>query len=294
MNKSFDAILNALRNNNCMAIDSHNNREVKIEAIAKFGELDTIAMPADVPYYSINGMYVNDNGRAVISQYSWGVMNPDCVRDTPADSAEEYNKPHHHTPGISYHTLSDVTVVEVKVFDHEHLIYQLDLDHVENNPLPQVTGKHNVLCGSADHHLFVSATELPTKDFSLKIVENMMIGVEALKAASDIQIEASTTDTLGIEKKDWYPVVMRNCPNLAVPMFAALKNIFQSESPVNATSFSFVTTDNYYVTITDIESRDVLTEEQAHSILTGAAIQARVDVMKMAEELEKIAANKFQ
>lgn len=108
-------IVAALRAHNGMALDMHDQtsqREIKIEAVALFGEDAVVAMPADVPYYSINGLFIDKNGRACLSTFSWAVMDPQIIQDTPEASAAEFNKPEHHTPGLKYHQLSQVTLVK--------------------------------------------------------------------------------------------------------------------------------------------------------------------------------------
>jgi hypothetical protein len=300
MNKDFNAILTALRDNNGMAIDSHNNTEIKIEAIANYGTLAVVGMPADVPFYSINSMYVNKDGRAVVSGYAWAVMGPEIIQESPEQSAEEFNKPQYHTPGFGYSKLTDVTRVkegeiEIVVRDHEHLVYQLGLNYVENNPLPHY-GRTNLLSGSSDNRLFLSATQVPTgmKEFGKHINDNMLLGTAAIKKVSDIQIEASTTETFGIESRDWYQKALRNCPNLTNSLYAVFRDVFNGEPDMNAVSFSFVTNDGFYVTITEIESRQAVEEKHVHAIITGDIIQARVDVVELSEALESLAREKAE
>lgn len=303
MNTNFDAILTALRNNNGMAISSGSKTEVKIEAIATIGDKDVskdvVALPADQTHYSINGMYVNDNGRAVISGYSWGVMGPEIIQDTAIASAEEWNKPKHHTPGCSYLKLNNVTnvtpeqgEVEMTLLETDHLIYQLGLAIVQNNPLPQINASANVLYGSNDNHLFLAYTKLPIENFGEKIRDNMLLGVRATKACSDLQIEASATETYGIETRDWYQAAMRNCPNMSVPLFAVFRDVFDCQPQINALSFSFVTSDGYYVTMTEIESRDAVSEKQAHSLLSGDIIQSRLDMFAFGEAMAELVMEK--
>lgn len=276
MNKSFEAILTALRNHNGMAIDNHHNSEVKIEAIAKFGEVDTVAMFADVSYYSLNGMYVNDAGRAVVSTYSWAVMGPEIIQDTPALSAEEFNKPQYHTPGLSYHKLTEVTLIEEKeieviVNDIDHLVYALGLTPVKNNPLPQVAGE-NVLFASNDNHLFLAVTKMPTSDAGRKINDAYKLGIDMLMATGKFNFEYSTEPLDVVTHTAWFKKIGQNCKNVVNEVYSVFHDVFKGNPDCDALNYSFVTADGYYVTITDLLSKSTIPEEVAHRLLTGELI----------------------
>lgn len=109
---TIEQIIKALREHNGVAIDSHNNHGIKIEAIAQLGDREIVAFPANVSHFSLNSMFINAQGKPCVSTYSNGIMMPEYLIDGSFENGvAEYNNPKSHTPGLSYWKLTRLTYV---------------------------------------------------------------------------------------------------------------------------------------------------------------------------------------
>lgn len=109
---TIDNVVAALILNNCMAIDCHHQsgKQIEIKAVALLGDT-VVALHPDHAAYSLNSLFIGDNGIVHLSTCSNGTMFPEYARDTLEESAEEYNKPENHTRGMEYWKLTDVRYI---------------------------------------------------------------------------------------------------------------------------------------------------------------------------------------
>lgn len=279
MNTKFANILASLRANNGMAIDSHTGRELKIEAIAMIGDKDVVAMPADVAYYSLNGMFINSEGRAVVSSYAWSVMGPEIIRDTAIASAIEYNKPEYHTPGMSYHKLNNVT----NIIEEENMnafanatATAMGLSFTIDNPTPGADEMGSKLYLSADYKLMLAVTPLGNAELGMDVVESMRAGMEVVNKTGMFVVEMQGEDGQPLEAVANHPAYMAmlaTVPNIIATSTMIMKTPFMAKGiGGDAYSILMLSADGTLYGLNIIAGVEEVSKELAYSFLDGTFV----------------------
>lgn len=283
MNTKFATILASLRAHNGMAIDSHNGREVKLEAIAMFGDKDVVAMYADQPYYSLNGMFINSEGRACVSSYAWSTMGPEIIQDTAIASAEEYNKPEHHTPGMSYHLLNNVTniIEEEKTMNTNNIVAtSLGLTFSADNPVPGAKEMNSLLYTSADNKMFLNITPLESAEIGVEVLDTIISGVEIVNKMGVFKMEAQTEKDKPLAVAGDHPAYMAmlaSVPDIAAISTMVMKTPFLSKGLTgDAVSIIAIAGDGTMYTVTIFTAPEEISKELAWSFLDNSFLMEHV------------------
>jgi len=117
--RDFDSILAAIKANHGKVIDDHRfhcgsgeERMRSVYAIAKFGDKTVfLCSPEETPYFCLNGMYVDPDGVAHLSQWSVGGVIEFGRRGTLDTAIAKYNDPASWVPGHSFTPITDVTYI---------------------------------------------------------------------------------------------------------------------------------------------------------------------------------------
>ena len=281
MNK-FNDILVALRNNSGVAINGHNlGGTVKLEAIALLGK-EVVGMPEDSSHYSINSLVLREDGQVVLTSYSNAVMYPEYLRDTPQESADEFNKPENHTPGMSYRKLTDVTLIkEEQIMNTTNIVAaSLGLTFTADNPTPGAAEMGSMLYSAADNKMFLSITQLESAEVGAAVLEALVGGMSVVNKcgmfAMEMQTEADKP-LASVAAHPAYMAMLASVPNAVAMTTMIMKTPFVGKGVSgDAMSILAITEEGTLYGLTIMTGVEEVSAELARSFLDGSFVMEHI------------------
>lgn len=174
--------------------------------------------------------------------------------------------------------LNSVTVSTVNA-----LVNQLGLVEV-NNSMPKAEGVESVLYGSADNKLFFAVSKTTNEAYIGAMVQFLKYGMNVMKESEFFNIEVSdSTPNAILADREWNKKLTHMFPHGQDYIYSTTEQLAGKPMfPGKCHNTSIAIGNGEFLSITEIMSDEAVTEEVAHSYLSGKAMAGAFTEEQMA------------